>query len=1061
MSQPAEAVLELLGAFGRQSPAALRLARVAALAARVEPELLRALRLRLVPEADSGAEADLWFSPLVQVQGASALVLEPEVVEALRQELAGDQPLLDRAWDELQRVHRDAPATVRLEEEVTYLALSNREDAAARIDELLRSAVVALVREDRRGLADWALRALPRLPPRALETEAAWMLALGAGSRLGGRRILGDLPGNTLPGWLPWVMADGMPMAPVGVRLVGQVVELGPPTLDGAHSIEVPRTSPLLIELSWRDDRERAVLVKLRAGRSQAVQVGPGDVRLRSATGVTWTLRRGASLGRKVYLSYSHTDAQDVGRLRHDLEAHGYLVWTDQAIRAGELWDVAIERAIRDTDVFIAVLTPRTVRAKFFRDEIVLALNEGKLVVPVMLAPDVTPPLVLARLQSVDFTRGYEEGLRGLLRALAGDKEAARPARPALPPPLDFSELIAAKTAGFVGRQWLASQIDRWLTAEQGQGLLLVGEPGIGKSAVVAWLSRTRSDIIGVHFCTQANAISLDPHRFVTSLAAQLASQIPALEREVAARFPDMERASATDAFRELIAEPARRLAPPGTRLILVDALDEAARPGQGETIIDVLARGISELPPWLRVLGTTRAEQAVLGRLGAWRILMLDSPENGADVEEYIRHRLAGPEFAGQLLTEAGAVRARVENLAGGNFLHARLTLDALALRDVSPETLGGAPAMAGFYHNLFARYFPDVREYDRAYAPLLRTLIEAPGPVNLQQLTRAGGEEAVRRLGILRPLLRVSGQGGEATYALFHESLRDWLTDQDAAGPYWCGLGKIEEVHCTVVAPAQVAAGSSGLIDVWFHLEEQQEEMVRLAREAGGDDVSLRSRVIVGLSRGTVVQVRLEVEGLGIDHPEGQLVWKGTVASASFPVRAAPETIAGTKIGRVTLHTAGVLVAAVRFKLTVAQGDAPPPAPVPRWRKVFASYAAADRAEVLRRVMVLHRILPRCEVFLDEGSLRAGEDWAARIEQEIEQSDAFLLFWSRNARQSEWVEREWRHALRVRGLDFIMPVLLDDLTEAPPPAELAELHFGDHRLGFLKGKTEPEQQE
>ena len=69
----ASAALALVRGFEAISPAAVRLARAVSLAVRVEPELLRRARLALVPGADAGTEADLWFSPLVV--GANPLVL--------------------------------------------------------------------------------------------------------------------------------------------------------------------------------------------------------------------------------------------------------------------------------------------------------------------------------------------------------------------------------------------------------------------------------------------------------------------------------------------------------------------------------------------------------------------------------------------------------------------------------------------------------------------------------------------------------------------------------------------------------------------------------------------------------------------------------------------------------------------------------------------------------------------------------------------------------------------------------------------------------------------------
>ena len=43
---------------------------------------------------------------------------------------------------------------------------------------------------------------------------------------------------------------------------------------------------------------------------------------------------------------------------------------------------------------------------------------------------------------------------------------------------------------GFVGRDWwLSARIDEWLAESARQEMAIIGEPGIGKSAIVAWLA--------------------------------------------------------------------------------------------------------------------------------------------------------------------------------------------------------------------------------------------------------------------------------------------------------------------------------------------------------------------------------------------------------------------------------------------------------------------------------------------------------------------------------------------------------------------------------------------
>jgi hypothetical protein len=162
------------------------------------------------------------------------------------------------------------------------------------------------------------------------------------------------------------------------------------------------------------------------------------------------------------------------------------------------------------------------------------------------------------------------------------------------------------------------------------------------------------------------------------------------------------------------------------------------------------------------------------------------------------------------------------------------------------------------------------------------------------------------------------------------------------------------------------------------------------------------------------------------------------------------------GDHVGLAVVSCSGCHVATLAFILVVV--DAVPTAAaarrgdvtteVHRVETAFASYASEDREEVLHRVQGMQKALPDLDVFLDVARLRSGEDWVARLEHEIAARDVMYLFWSRAASRSQWVDREWRLALRTRGMRFIDPVPLEDPTCAPPPPELAERHFNDWTL-------------
>ena len=95
--------------------------------------------------------------------------------------------------------------------------------------------------------------------------------------------------------------------------------------------------------------------------------------------------------------------------------------------------------------------------------------------------------------------------------------------------------------------------------------------------------------------------------------------------------------------------------------------------------------------------------------------------------------------------------------------------------------------------------------------------------------------------------------------------------------------------------------------------------------------------------------------------------------------------------------------------------------------------------------------KMAPQLDIFLDVDSLRSGRKWEQELWKVIPSSDVFYLFWSDNARRSEWVEKEWRCALNTRGIDFIDPFPLASPEKVPPPPELASKHFNDKWLAFM----------
>ncbi len=264
-----------------------------------------------------------------------------------------------------------------------------------------------------------------------------------------------------------------------------------------------------------------------------------------------------------------------------------------------------------------------------------------------------------------------------------------------------------------------------------------------------------------------------------------------------------------------------------------------------------------------------------------------------------------------------------------------------------------------------------------------------------------------------------------------------------------------EIDLVQFSVFAPATVPPGRSFVLEAWAFLREQRAEVVALATRHG-QLLERGSRANVRVPTRTELTLVLRLDGFEVRDPQDSFFWCGEFVNSSFIVDAPSELKPGNYPGQITIMHGGLLLTRLVFEVTVGDALAEPAKLGMRqeqFKTAFASYASADRAEVLRRVQGLNAA--GVDVFLDVLTLRAGQDWEAQLHENIRRRDIFYLFWSEAARTSDWVEREWRYALDEKGLDYIHPIPLVDPRLAPPPPELASRHFNDLLLACLNSHT------
>jgi hypothetical protein len=140
-----------------------------------------------------------------------------------------------------------------------------------------------------------------------------------------------------------------------------------------------------------------------------------------------------------VFVCYAHDERDVVLEQIAWLEKQGFAVWYDEIIEAGSRWGDDLARAVDGCAAFLYFLSPRSVGSRYCLDEVHYALECGRPIVPVELAPvTLTPGLKLSigakhrlfmhRMEPGEFRRKLAKGLRD---AMAGGSAAhAIEARP-------------------------------------------------------------------------------------------------------------------------------------------------------------------------------------------------------------------------------------------------------------------------------------------------------------------------------------------------------------------------------------------------------------------------------------------------------------------------------------------------------------------------------------------------------------------------------------------------------------------------------------------------------
>lgn len=262
-----------------------------------------------------------------------------------------------------------------------------------------------------------------------------------------------------------------------------------------------------------------------------------------------------------------------------------------------------------------------------------------------------------------------------------------------------------------------------------------------------------------------------------------------------------------------------------------------------------------------------------------------------------------------------------------------------------------------------------------------------------------------------------------------------------------------KMTDVNFSVLTPAVFEKENYTMVDVYAYEEEFRHvvEKVKAERAKQEGEMKESDGGHLQIKKGAQITVRLSSPDLEIADNEESRVWSGKYVKFDFPVFVPKEYEKTQILFCADVYFDSVIATRIRFVVScVGIAQQRPKLEQKDVHSAFISYASGDRERVALILQGMRRSRPDLDVFFDVETLKTGESWEQILRREIDKRDILYLCWSPLARESEWVDMEWRYALKQKGPDGIEPIPLALPKDCPPPEELKGKHFGARELYY-----------
>ena len=222
--------------------------------------------------------------------------------------------------------------------------------------------------------------------------------------------------------------------------------------------------------------------------------------------------------------------------------------------------------------------------------------------------------------------------------------------------------------------------------------------------------------------------------------------------------------------------------------------------------------------------------------------------------------------------------------------------------------------------------------------------------------------------------------------------------------------------KVNSSIFAPSETKRGNYMMIQVFLYKDEEEKEVVLKAAEVDSEaECKNYTPLSVKLKKGDKVKVTLRVinKDIQIEEPVQELIWQGYYIDCQFAIYVSELFNASTLLGTVVISVNDAPAGRMMFKTKVVDNPRKLFAEIKckSYHKIFISYSHKDESRV--KYLAEAYKAQGVDYFFDRHYLKAGDVYPVKIRQYIDSADLFILCWSKNAAESEYVTLERNQAM------------------------------------------------